>query len=57
MRYCYLNGMDHERYFFRPAYLGIDRAIDWLAEQDYVDATRMGFWGSSQGGLLRLLVE
>jgi cephalosporin-C deacetylase len=56
MRYCYLNGMDRERYFFRPAYLGIDRAIDWLAEQDYVDATRMGFWGSSQGGASALIL-
>ncbi|MDD3585755.1 MAG: acetylxylan esterase [Thermoguttaceae bacterium] len=45
------NGMpDRNKMFFRPAYLGIDRAVDWLAEQSYVDANRMGVYGSSQGG-------
>lgn len=41
---------DRNKMFFRPVYLGIDRAVDWLAEQSYVDANRMGVFGSSQGG-------
>ena len=42
----YTHAADRDKYFFRAAYLGIDRAIDWLAEQDYVDVTRMGFYGT-----------
>ena len=56
MRYCYLNGADREKYFFRPAYLGIDRAIEWLAGQDYVDSNRMGYYGTSQGGASALIL-
>ncbi len=56
MRYCYYNGTDRDSYFFRAAYLGIDRAVDWLAEQDYVDATRVGYYGTSQGGASALIL-
>ena len=55
-RYCYHNGADREQYFFRAPYLGIDRAIDWLAEQDYVDSSRMGYYGTSQGGASALIL-
>lgn len=41
---------DREAYYFRALFLGMDRAIDWLAEQDYVDAGRIGYVGASQGG-------
>ena len=54
--YCYLDSNDREKYFFRPVYLGIDRAIDWLAEQDFVDPERIGLWGSSQGGASALIL-
>lgn len=56
MTYCHLDAADRDKYFFRAAYLGIDRAIDWLAEQDYVDVTRMGFYGTSQGGASALIL-
>ena len=56
VRYCYHNASDRNNYFFRAAYLGIDRAIDWLAEQDYVDANRIGYYGTSQGGASGLIL-
>ena len=56
MRYCYFNASDRDSYFFRAAYLGIDRAIDWLAEQDYVDVNRIGYYGTSQGGASALIL-
>ncbi len=56
MRYCYLNAADRDHYFFRAVYLGVDRAIDWLAEQDYVDTSRMGYYGTSQGGASALIL-
>ncbi len=55
-RYCYANSNDRNAYFFRSVYLGIDRAVDWLAEQDYVDETRIGVYGSSQGGASALIL-
>ena len=56
MRYCYYNGADRDAYFFRAAYLGIDRTVDWLAEQSYVDSSRMGYYGTSQGGASALIL-
>lgn len=41
---------DRERYFFRSVFLGIDRAIDYLASRPEVDSERIGIFGSSQGG-------
>ena len=54
--YCYQDSNDRDKYFFRAVYLGIDRAIDWLAEEPYVDPERIGFWGSSQGGASALIL-
>lgn len=54
--YCYIDADNRDKFFFRPVYLGIDRAIDWLAEQDYVDASRIGYYGSSQGGASALIL-
>lgn len=48
--YWLWDAADRDRYFFRPVYLGIDRAIDWFAEQPFVDKTRIGCFGTSQGG-------
>ena len=56
MRYCYVGAENRETYFFRPAYLGIDRAIDWFAEQPFVDRDRIGFVGTSQGGASALIL-
>ncbi len=47
---------DREKYFYRAPILGLDRAIDWLAEQDYVDASRIGYHGTSQGGGMGLIL-
>ena len=56
VRYCYFNASNRNDYFFRAAYLGIDRAVDWLAEQEYVDANRIGYYGTSQGGASALIL-
>ncbi len=55
-RYCYVNSDCRETYFYRSACLGIDRAIDWFAEQPFVDQNRIGFVGTSQGGALALVL-
>lgn len=39
-----------ETYFFHPAILGIDRAVDWVAARPDVDRTRIRYLGTSQGG-------
>lgn len=57
LRYTYQGAKDRKEYFFRAAYLGIDRAIDWLAEQKYVDKNRIGFYGASQGGASALILS
>ncbi len=56
VRYCYVGADHRETYFFRPAFLGIDRAIDWFAERDFVDRERLGFIGTSQGGASALIL-
>ncbi len=47
---------DRDKYFYRAPILGLDRAVDWLAEQDYVDASRIGYHGTSQGGGFGLIL-
>ena len=39
-----------ESYFFYPVILGIDRAIDWIAENYNVDKSKFLYHGTSQGG-------
>lgn len=39
-----------EAYFFHPVLLGINRAVDWLAERPDVDISRFRYQGTSQGG-------
>ena len=48
--YFYLNSDDRDKFFYRAPYLGLDRIVDWFVEQDYVDKTRVGYHGTSQGG-------
>ena len=48
--YFEYNMSDRDKYFYRAPILGIDRAVDWLAEQDFVDPERIGYHGTSQGG-------
>lgn len=49
-RYCYYGAPDREKYFFRNAYLGIDRVVDYVLERPDTDASRVGYYGTSQGG-------
>lgn len=46
---CGIGGL-REDYFFHDAILGIDRAVDWIARHPAVDAKRVVYYGSSQGG-------
>lgn len=48
--YCLHGAPDRERYFFRNAYLGIDRVMDYVLERPDADKTRVGYYGTSQGG-------
>ncbi|MBT4816765.1 MAG: hypothetical protein HON70_13750, partial [Lentisphaerae bacterium] len=41
---------DREKYFFRRVYLGVDRAVNWLAARADWDGRHMVVDGSSQGG-------
>lgn len=54
--YFELNMDDRDKYFYRAPILGLDRAIDWFAEQDYVDKDRIGYHGTSQGGGFGLIL-
>ena len=50
-RYCVAGITEsREEYFFYPVLLGIDRAIDWIAETFPVDANNFSYQGTSQGG-------
>ncbi|MDO5579723.1 MAG: GDSL-type esterase/lipase family protein [Planctomycetia bacterium] len=56
IRYTYMGAKDRRTYFFRAAYLGIDRAIDWLVNRADADKARVGFFGTSQGGASALIL-
>ena len=43
-------GRSREDYFFHDSMLGIARAYDWIAAQDFTDDARIVYFGSSQGG-------
>jgi cephalosporin-C deacetylase-like acetyl esterase len=47
---------DREKYYFRRAILGIDRAITWLASRPDYDGKHMLYYGSSQGGGFGLIL-
>ena len=54
--YAYL-GLEHrDNYYYRRVFLGAVKAVDFLKSLDYVDSTRIGVYGGSQGGLLSLVV-
>jgi cephalosporin-C deacetylase len=50
VRYCQSGAKKREEYFFYPIILGINRAVNWVAERDDVDKSRFLYMGSSQGG-------
>ena len=45
-----------ETYFYYPVILAIDRVVDWLAEQPYVEPQRFRYQGTSQGGGLGIML-
>jgi len=49
-RYCQSGASSRETYFYFRILLGINRAVNWLAERPDVDKTRFGYTGTSQGG-------
>ncbi len=50
LTYSHHGAPDREAYYFRRAFLGIDRAITWLAARPDVDGAHIVIDGSSQGG-------
>ena len=48
--YSHHGAPDREAYYFRRAFLGIDRAISWLAARPDFDGKHLVIDGSSQGG-------
>ena len=47
---------DREKYYFRRAILGVDRAITWLASRPDYDGKHLVIEGSSQGGAFALIL-
>ena len=54
--YCFHDSNDREKYFYYRAILGINRAVNWLARRSDIDARRIGYFGSSQGGAFGLIL-
>ncbi len=54
--YMFIGAPDREKVFFHRAILGINRAVNWLAAQPEIDAERLGYYGSSQGGAFGLIL-
>ncbi|MHB9139675.1 MAG: acetylxylan esterase [Victivallaceae bacterium] len=54
--YCFQGASDRNKYFFRNAILGINRAINWLAERPDVDKEHFAIYGHSQGGAFTLIM-
>lgn len=48
---------DKNKYYFRKSILGINRAINWLAERPDVDKEHIAIYGSSQGGAFTLIMS
>ncbi len=48
--YMFHGGKNREATFFHRPIIGIARAIEWLANRPEVNAARIGYYGSSQGG-------
>ena len=43
-------GKSREEFYYYRAFLGISRAVDWIAAQPYVDVGSITYSGTSQGG-------
>lgn len=49
--------VSREEYFFYPVFLGMARALDWIASLPQVDARRIRYYGSSQAGGLGIALS
>jgi len=56
LTYSHHNSNDREKYFFYRAILGINRAVNWLAQRPDINAEKIGYFGSSQGGAFGLIL-
>jgi cephalosporin-C deacetylase-like acetyl esterase len=56
LTYSHHGAPDREAYYFRRAFLGIDRAISWLAARPDYDGKHLVIDGSSQGGASALIL-
>ena len=55
---CYKNGFDNrETCFYRRVFVGCARAVDFLAQLDFVDEERIAVTGWSQGGALTIVTS
>ncbi len=48
---------DKEQYFYRRVYIGCARAVDFLAQLDFVDEDKIAVTGGSQGGALTIVTS
>ncbi|MBN8217274.1 MAG: acetylxylan esterase [Spirochaetes bacterium] len=55
-RYCHAGATNRETYFYYPIILGINRAVNQLAERPEVDKARFTYGGTSQGGGFGLIL-
>lgn len=55
--YWFTNVDDKDNYYYRRAYIGCARAIDFLAQLDFVDEERLAVTGGSQGGALTIVTS
>ncbi len=54
--YMYHGGASRQNNFYHRPIIGIARAVEWLAKRDDVNAKRIGYHGSSQGGGFGLIL-
>lgn len=54
LNYWFAGIDDKDNYFYKRVFLGCARAIDFLAELDFVDEDHIGVTGGSQGGALTI---
>lgn len=55
--YWFSNVDDKDNYFYRRVYMGCSRAVDFLAQLDFVDKERIAVMGCSQGGALSIVTS
>ena len=55
-QYMYLGMPDARSYYFFNGIVGTAHAVNWLAEQSFVNPERIGFYGQSQGGGFGLML-